>query len=204
MLIPESTKPFPLSHLLRIGAAALLLAGLALAVAPIFNAQVSVASVSESQGTVQRATKEVWLLKTAMDEAEADLVAADEERKTTEFKAVIGKSLSSTFIGTFETKQSVQEEYDEAMQTAADVRNRVADKVDAADAELAAAERELTLEEETLAVREKTVEQAESNVQVCAGVGGALVLAAAGVFGWTLRERFAPKSKVNETGPTAT
>ena len=201
--MPESTKRFPLSHLLRIGAAALLLAGLGLAGAPIFSAQASAASVSESQGTVQRATKDVSLLKSAMDEAEADLVAADEERKTTEFKAAIGKSLSSTFLGTFESKQSVKEDYDEAMQTAADVRNRVADKVDAADAELAAAERELTLEEETLAVRKKTVEQDESNVQVFAGVGGALVLAAAGIFGWTLRKRSASKSKVNETGTTA-
>lgn len=200
--MPESTKPFLLSRLLRIGAAALLLAGLGLAVAPIVGAQESAASVSEGKVAVQRATKEVSLLKTAKDEAEVDLVAADEERKSAEFKAVIGKSLSSSFIGTIETKQSVQEDYDKAMQAAADVRNRVADKVDATDAELAASERELALEEDALAIRKKTVEQAGSNAQLLAGVGGALVLTAAGIFGWMLRKRFAPKSKVRETAGT--
>lgn len=179
------------SRLRLVGAVVLLVVGIALVVTPIVGVQQAKGGVSDGTAAVERATNKVSLLKSAAAKATSDLVAADEERESAEFIAVISKSSRSFFIGTLATKQSVQEDYDQAMQAAADAHDRIADKVDAAGSDLASAERELSLENDDLASQMKAMSQAESVVWIFASIGGAIILAAAGLSAWAVRTRSA-------------
>lgn len=187
--MPISANSSLKSRLRLVGALVLLVVGVALVVTPLVGVQQAKGGAAEGKAAVERATNEVSLLKSAEAEAMSDLVAADEDRETAEFAAVISKSLRSFSIGTLATKQSVKEDYDQAMQAAADDHDRIADKVDAAGADLAGAERELSLENDDLASQMKAVSQADSIIWIFASIGGVIILAAAGLSAWALRTR---------------
>lgn len=187
MSVPAAPSPKP--RRLLIGAAVLLLAGLALVAMPIVGVQRASDGVAKAEATVERATSEVSLLQSAATAAASDLNAADEKRETAESAAAIAKSLRSFYIGLLATKQSVQQDYDQAMQAAADSHDRVADAVDAADAELAGAERNLSLDFDDLASQTDALAQAEGTAWIVAPIGTVVVVAAAGLFAWALRSR---------------
>ncbi|WP_157109138.1 hypothetical protein [Cryobacterium arcticum] len=156
---------------------------------PIVGVQRASDGVAKAEAIVERATSEVSLLTSAATAAASDLNAADEKRETAESAAAIAKSLRSFYIGLLATKQSVQQDYDQAMQAAADSHDRVADAVDAADAELAGAERNLSLDSDDLASQTDALAQAEGAAWIVAPIGTVVVVAAAGLFAWALRSR---------------
>lgn len=164
--------------ILRTSAAALLLVAAVAVALPLAAVSTADTNVAAADASVRKAEEAAGLLNAAEVAAAAEIVVAAEERKTAERAAAFGKSMRSVLIGTFETRESVNRDYETEMDEAASAYDKVVDAHDAIVVKNDDAARELTVEKSTQADAAAARDAASDAVEASMIAGGILTVIA--------------------------
>lgn len=171
--------------ILQIGAAALVLAAAVVVAVPVASTAAADTNVAAADAAVRKAEEAFGLLNAAEVKAAAEVVVAAEDRKTAERAAIFGKAMSSVMIGTFETRESVNRDYETEMDDAASAYDKVVAAHDAIVVKSEDAARELTVEESAQTEATAARDAASGAVETSIVAGGILAAVALALMGYS-------------------